>query len=179
MESLDSVVANKYMHELLGEWLARDQVGGMHPSYSYDYIQDRVISAGVAAELTWNPIAKLASQYEHIVRIRLGIVGFRYEFLCDPELPPLQGQGVLDARFVESMEARVEAFKEVLRIGCRVDVETPKRQFSETVWLRNISGHGVHPTGLARNIAELLVFGQIIEAFGLVEGTFSGGKHHS
>lgn len=162
------VVAKDHMHELLEEWLTQDRIDRMHPAIRDDYIQDQVLTAGVAAELRWNPIAKLTSQHEYVVEMRLGLPAPRCEILHDPELPPLKGD-MFEPGYFESLEARITAFNQAMRVGCRADVDTPRGYFSETVWVRNVSGHGVHPMGLAEDIAKLIVLKQVAEAYGLAE----------
>lgn len=70
---------------------------------------------------------------------------------------------------MESLEARLEAFEKIIRVGCRVDVDTPRGAFSETVWLHNITGHGVFPMGLAEDAAKVVVLKRIAEAYGMSE----------
>ena len=54
-------------------------------------------------------------------------------------------------------------------MGCRYHVETDKGRFSDTVWLRNITGPGVHPVGLAEDFAKVMVLKRVAEAYGLTE----------
>lgn len=165
---IGQVIAKKRMHESLEEWFRRHPVEELHPSYRDDYIQDQVISAGVAAELEWNPIAKLASQYEYVAEMQLGIPRKRHEVLFDSELPELKGD-LFEPGHFESLMARIQAFRNAIRVGCRVVVETRNKALSETVWVRNVSGHGVHPQGVAEDIATVLTLKQAAEAMGLAE----------
>ncbi len=177
---IGQIIAKKYMHELIAEWLPEDKIESIHPSIRDDYIQDQVIDAGVVADLEWNPIAKLLSHYEFVLSERFGITQIKYDILYDPELPETDGHVFNPGpRFLETFKARVEAIEKSIRVGCRVDVDTPRGAFSDTVWLHNITGHGVFPMGLAEDAAKVVVLKRIAEAYGMSEEDVIHWRPHS
>lgn len=167
---IGQVVAKRRMDELIDEWVAVKPVESVHPALRQDYAQDVVDSAEVQAELELNPIARLAAQYSFVVGSHLGMNRFPRKLpLHDPELPDLDQSADLPFPSLQSLEARIRAMKEAIEVGCRADIDTPKGSFSETVWVRNITGPGVLPMALAQDIAELVVLKQVTEAYGLTE----------
>ena len=161
---IGQVIARIHRDELIKQQLAEAPVEDIHPSFRHEHIQDIVDWAEVVAELKWNPIAKLAAQYEFELT-RILKIGFGFRYLLDPEPPP----GDPFTESVESFKARVQAIQSATRIGCRFWVDTPKGKFSETAWLRNISGRGVFPLGLAEDIAKIITYRRVAEAFGLTD----------
>lgn len=162
---IGQVVARIHRNELIEQYLAENPVEDVDPSYRYDHVQDIMDSAAVVSELEWNPIAKLASDYESRLRRILRIRSFGVRHLCDPEPPP----GDPFTESLEAFKARLDAIQNATRIGCRFWVDTPKGKFSETAWLRNISGRGVFPMGLAEDIAKIITYRRVAEAFGLTD----------
>lgn len=163
------VLANRHMHALIQERLGRQPLEGLPPGARDESAQHLAPTAERQADLYWNPIARLASQYEYVVGSHLGVPQVRHKILQQPELADLDhGDSFLASP--ESREARLRAMKEVRRIGCQVDVDTPKGHFSDTVWVRNMTGYGPHPMGLAEDFAKVVVLKQVAEAYGLTEG---------
>lgn len=112
--------------------------------------ENDVISAGVAAELEEDPIAKKASDYSFAC-YQHGISFYKVEFLNDPPLP--ECKGFVDN--IEKIEARFKAAKNATRVGCRIIIKTPKVDIIRTVWVRNFEGN---PVTIAKNITEYLAF---------------------
>ncbi|GEM_PF-1097460 len=165
---IGQIIAKKRMHEMIGEFLAQEPIESVPPEFRHEYAQDLVDSAEVKAELDWNPIARLAAEYDcALARLSL-ITRQGWEYLHEPELPDLDHEDPFRAS-PQSFQARIRAFEEAIRVGCRYHVETHKGRFSDTVWLRNIGGHGVFAPGLAQDFAKVLVLKQVAAAYALTE----------
>jgi hypothetical protein len=63
--------------------------------------------------------------------------------------------------------ARVAAFKDVVRFGCRIVVKTPKIPVICTTWVRNFEDCGASPLSVVENICEYIAFKR---AYNIVKG---------
>jgi hypothetical protein len=100
--------------------------------------------------LNCDPVAKRCAELEGEL-LRQGFYkGHQYEFIGDPELLDF------DLHTFNGFEARVQAWENVIRWGCRYTVHTTFGDISETVWVRNFEGSGASPMMIAENIAGLL-----------------------
>jgi len=130
-----------------GEW-ARDEL-----------IQDAVLGAEVQSKLENDPLARRAAQ-EHAALPGNG--GYRTEWLYDPPLPdavPLHELLGSADPYIASLKARIAAWQQAIRVGCRVTVNTASGSVVQTVWARNV-GHelGVSPEVVVENAAKYLAF---------------------
>jgi len=159
---IGQALAGRYRHELL-EQMVEDSRGNFEhlpPHEQHEFLQDLVSDAGVAAELTWNPLAKKAAELEYTAWDKGLWKSHSVHFLCDPELP-VDGDPLFN---VETLRRRIEAFQHVRRMGCTVTVETPNGAVSETAWVRNFDGYvGVSPIGMAEDIASLIVAQRLLK----------------
>ncbi len=127
-----------------------------------EYIQDFIMSLEIEQELTWDPIAKKASEI-HVALLTNGVeTTHGFEFVHRPELPDIKGMDDYDG-----LHARLNALKNVSWVGCKFYCETRKGRVSETAWVRNFEGDLVSPTTIAHNIAELLVFDKVAQLFNI------------
>jgi len=168
---IGQIVAKKDAFEMFEEWLAENQMEDLDPAFHAEwaeYVCEGVNNAQLVADLTWNPIAKSAVQYEHVARMKLGIPPKRWEFLYDSQAPSVEGN-YLDPGYLDRLKAWVDTTKKAVRVGCRVEIETPQGRLSETAWVRNIVGHGVDPMGLAKDIATLILYKRAVEGYGPTE----------
>jgi hypothetical protein len=162
------ILAKKRMDELIHEFVQRKPIESVPLEFRDDYAQDIVDSAEVQAELDWNPVARLAAQYDCALG-RLSLInGGGWEYLHDPPLPDLDHEDFFLAS-VQSVKARIRAMDEATRVGCRYVVKSRKGDVSNTVWIRNISGQGVYAPGLAQDFAKLLALKSVAEAYGITQ----------
>lgn len=114
-----------------------------------------VNAARVVAESTYDFIAKKAWDYYMILDESSVMTDIIREPLTKPALPDWKGW-----YDIEGLESIVEAMKEPDRQhGYRVVIKTLKIDIVQPpVWVRNIEGFGICPSGLAENIAEYLAF---------------------
>lgn len=113
---IGQVLAHRHFQSTITEVVEqhRELFEGLPPDEQHEYIQQLVTDTEVEAELTWDPISIKAAQFEGVA-LRKGIwKGLTIEYLNDPELP----DG--DPFDVEVLKRRIEAFKHVQRVGCRV-----------------------------------------------------------
>lgn len=113
---IGQVFAHRHFQSTITEVVEQHQelFKELPPNKQHEYIQQLVTDTEVEAELTWDPISIKASQFEGVAH-RKGIwKGLTIECLNDPELP----EG--DPFDVEVLKRRIEAFKHVRRVGCRV-----------------------------------------------------------
>ncbi len=136
------------------EWIKSEeqQLSNLSEIERHERIQDIVSGAEVVAELQWDPIAKSESELEGELWRRGVLISKKCEFLEEPTLPdfdPITGEG---------FEARIKAWKDVLKWGSRCTLQTIFGDISETCWVRNFSGGSASasPMTIARNISELL-----------------------
>ena len=159
---IGQALAGRYRHEMLEQAVEESRGSFEHlpPDAQHEFLQDLVIDAGVAAELTWNPLAKKAAELEHEAWKKGLWKSHSVHFLCDPELPT-DGNPLFDP---DALQRTVEAFQHVRRMGCTITVETPKGAVSETAWVRNFDGYaGVSPTGMAEDIASLIMAQRLLK----------------
>lgn len=131
-----------------------------HKPKIYSAIYGILPSTSDDAELITDPIVSLSAKMMGAAFEKGIIKTFREEFLSDPKLP----EG--DLFDIAVIEARFEAIKTVMRVGCRVIVDTQKIAIVETVWVRNFEDNFVSPIHIARNIAEMLVFKKALDLIG-------------
>ncbi len=159
---IGQALAGRYRHEMLEEAVeaSRGSFEHLPPDAQHDFLQDLVIDAGVAAELTWNPLAKKAAQLEHEAWEKGLWKSHSVHFLCDPELPT-NGDPFVDP---DVLRRRVEAWQHARRMGCTITVETPNGPVAETAWVRNFDGYaGVSPIGMAEDIATVIVAQRLLK----------------
>lgn len=165
---IGQIIAKNRMREMIGEFLAHKPIESVPLEFRHEYAQDVVDSAEVQAELDWNPIAKLAAQYDCALAKLSVITRQGWEYLHEPELPDLDHRDFPQAS-LQSFQARIRAIEEAVRVGCRYFVETRKGHFSNTVWVRNVGGHGVFAPGLAQDFAQVVALKRVAETYGLTE----------
>jgi len=129
------------------------------PDYAKnEYIQDLVIEAEVTTELQMDPIAKLAAEYE-IEAMKGGAHGaYSMEYLYDPPLP--KGDPFHD---ISILEKRINAFNSVVRVGCKIIVNTTPISIIQTAWVRNFGDTFISPLKIAENIAMMLAFKKAVD----------------
>lgn len=136
---------NKHINE------QRDALDSMNEYARNEHIQDLITSVEVELELTWDPIAKMASEIESILFQRNIASRMSYRPLSKPELSELR-----DIFDIDGLEKRVEAWKDIEWHGFEVTCETLKGKAIESAWVRNIESDWASPIIIAKNIAELL-----------------------
>jgi hypothetical protein len=141
----------------------KDYLEPMQDFYRDEHIQDLVTSIEVELELTWDPIAKMASEIELILFQKDIAFSTSYKPLSRPELPNFRG---IDD--IEGLTKRIEALKNIEWHGYEVIVETRKGKVSETAWVRNIESDWASPIIISKNIAELLALYKAAEMNGIV-----------
>lgn len=159
---IGQVLAQRYFQLTMKEVIKEHQESfdGLPPDEQQEYFQQLVIDAEVEAELMWDPIAIKAAQFEGETHKKGIWKGLSTEYLCDPELPRGDSDDPFD---INVLKHRIEALKHVQRLGCTVTLRTPKEKFSETTWVRNFEGYyGVSPSGMAENIARLILFKNLL-----------------
>lgn len=156
---VDGIIGQTLKHRNLPQiakgWVDDEKgvLDNLSESERHERIQDIVIGAEVIAELNSDPIAnRCAELEEELLRSRFYEGRHQYEFISDPELPDF------DWNTFEGFEARVEAWEDVVRWGCKYTVHTTFGDISETAWVRNFEGSGASPLIIAENIAGLLAY---------------------
>lgn len=160
---VDGIIGQTLKHrelpQIAKEWVDDEKgvLDGLSESERHERIQDIVIGAEVIAELNWDPIANRCAQLQGEL-LRQGFYkGHRYEFISDPGLPDF------DWNTFEGFEARIRAWKDVIRWGCKYTVHTTFGDISETAWVRNFKGSGVSPMTIVENIARLLAYNRAVK----------------
>jgi hypothetical protein len=166
---IGQIIAKKRTHELIVESLERKPIESVHPEEVQAELDWIVDSADVQAKFEWNPVARLAAEYEYALSSLSIIKSGKCEPGIYPDLPDLEYRQFLGGPTVESLRARHRAIEEATKIGCRYHVETDKGRFSDTVWLRNITGPGIHPAGLAEDFTKVVVLKRVAAAYGITE----------
>ncbi|MHB8358823.1 MAG: hypothetical protein ACYDCP_04900 [Thermoplasmataceae archaeon] len=159
---LDGIVgqltSKRKFDELLSKFLEdeREILDSMTQSESEEYLQNMVTSVEVEAELESDPIALKAAEYQQEIS-KFGINGHKMEPLYDPELP----EAIFPPRSLEdleSLEKRINAFKNIRKHGYKISVETSEGIISRSAWVREYKAYGVSSISLALNIAEFLAY---------------------
>lgn len=158
LTAVDGIIGQTLKHhdlpQIAKQWVDDEKslLDSLSESKRYERIQDIVIGAEVIAELNWDPIADRCAELEGEL-LRQGFYkGHQYEFISDPELPDF------DWNTGEGFEARVHAWKNVIRWGCKYTVHTTFGDISETAWVRNSEGSSASPMIIAENVAGLLAY---------------------
>lgn len=153
---VDGIIGQTLKHRdlplIAKEWIddEKESLDNLSESERHERIQDIVIDAEVTAELNLDPIAKQCAELEGELLSKGFYQGHRYEFISEPELPDF------DWNTLEGFEVRAEAWKYIIRWGCKYTVHTTFGDISETAWVRNFEGSGASPMMVAENIAALL-----------------------
>lgn len=150
---IGQTIAKMKFHNKISEHLRDSQsvLNSMNEYNRHEYIQDLVTSVEVELELTWDPIAKMASEIDHILLTQGISVIQSYKPLSKPELPEIK-----DIFDTEGLERRLKAWENIKWFGYEVSCETPKGKVTERALVRNFEGMLASPIIIARNIAELL-----------------------
>jgi hypothetical protein len=160
---VDGIIGQTLKHrdfpQIAKEWVDDEKsvLDNLSESERHERIQDIVIGAEVIAELNWDPIAKRSSDLEGDLRRKGFYKGDTSEFISDPELPDF------DWNTGTGFEARIQAFKNMIRCGCRYTVHTAFGDITETAWVRNFAGSEVSPLTIAENIASLLAYNRALK----------------
>ena len=138
----------------------------MNVAEAQKYMQDAVVSLEVEADLEWNPLARAAAKSDYEL-FEAGIApSWRTSYLDPPDVPEAVGLDLLSPDDVAKLGARVEALNRATWVGCRITYNTPRGPASADAWVRNIEHAGVHPLGLAEDIAKLLAGQRARDLFG-------------
>jgi len=162
---IGQTIANKKFRDKINEYLKDSQsyLDSMNEYFRHEYIQDLITSIEVELELTWDPIAKMASEIEHTLYSHHILTTCSYKPLSKPELPEIK-----DIFDTEGLRRRLKAWKNIEWQGCEVSCETPKGKVTKRAWVRNFEGMTVSPIIIVRNIAELLAFYKAANLNGIV-----------
>lgn len=158
---IGQVLAKKEFKEKIKNYIneCHETIDSLPRDYRDEYIQDLIVTAETLAELEKDPIAKLASKYEH-ESIEKGVVkNYKIEFLTDPPLP--NGDIFKDPGVVEK---RIKKFGNSERIGCRITINTSKIIIIKTLWLRNFRDIFISPEHIAENICKIIAFRKLIDS---------------
>jgi hypothetical protein len=153
---VDGIIGQTFKHRdlprIAKEWLddEKDVLDSLSESDRDERIQDIVIGAEVEAELNWDPIAKRHADLEWELLKQGFFKGNRKEFLSEPELPDF------DLNTGKGFEARIQAWNNVKRWGCKYTIYTTFGDITETAWVRNFEGSGISSMTISANIAGLL-----------------------
>lgn len=150
----------------------KEHYENLSPNEQHEYIQGLVIDYQVMQELEWNPLSKKSAELDWLV-LHKGICNSHtIKFVSDPEVSWSPNELTS-----ESVEEIVKAFRSISRMGCTVIAHTKRGDYSETAWVRNFDGHpGVSPTGLAEDIAKLVLARRLLSEFG--QGATDGKSSH-
>jgi hypothetical protein len=154
--AIGQVLAKRAFHRLVNEHFSAVEhtLAGMSSDEAQEYVQDMVLGLEVDADLEWNPLAKAAA----IANCRLlesGISSsYRLSYLDPPGMPGS-----------EDLLARADALKRRVWVGCRITHHTGRGPASAEARVRNMEHAGVHPLGLAEDIAMLLAAERAWELF--------------
>lgn len=154
---IGQVLAKKEFKEKIENYINeyREKIDSLPWDYRDEYIQDLIVTVETLAELEKDPIAKLASKYEHEFTEKGTVKNYKIEFLSDPSLP--NGDIFEDPGLLEK---RIKAFKNSERVGCRIIINTSK----ETVWLRNFHDIFLSSEHIAMNICKIIAFKKLIDS---------------
>lgn len=116
--------------------------------------QDIVLQAEVLTNMEHDPLAQRAMEAQWLGDTA-GVSSHRIEYLTDPPAPDVPEFSAAP----DILAARVRAFENAERMGCRVVVETPLGTIERVTWVRNIGTEwGISPTTVAQNISLLVAF---------------------
>lgn len=156
---IGQTLKHQYLPQIAKEWLD-DEESSLDELSKFEQderIQDIVLGAEMTAELDWDPIAKRCAELEEELFRRGVYKGDQYEFVSDPELPDY------DWHTGKGFQARIAAWKNVRRWGCKYTAHTTLGDFSETAWVRNFEGASASPMSIAENIAGLLAYNRVMD----------------
>ena len=139
----------------------KQEIDSTDLEYRDDYIQHLVTEAETLAELEWDPIARAEADLEGRLHRRGLLISHSVEWFHEPALPDLPPGGLLSPGFLEGLQARADAMKRSVWVGCKATLQTPVSIVTETVRIRNIEDARVHPLGITENMAMLLACQQV------------------
>lgn len=157
---IGQVLARKKFREAIKTLYYENQemIDSLPPDAKQEYIQDLVTGAEVITELEMDPIAKLAAEYEsEAMKNAIGVT-YSVQYLHDPPLP--EGDPLHD---LSILEKRINAFKYVIKVGCRIIIKTTPASIIQTAWVRNFENNYISPLTIAENIAMLLAFKRVAD----------------
>jgi hypothetical protein len=163
---IGQVLAHLYFEKIINDRIAENSLlcEDLPPDEEHEIIQDIVIGTEVEAEYRWNPILKEAGKYQSILQRRgLPWMTNRIKFHHDPKLPEGNPWDFNNNTFnLDIAEKRMMGIQNAERVGVTVSIVTANGELSETAWVRNLEGYGVSPTSLAENIAELILYRNLL-----------------
>lgn len=141
----ETKIRQKFLEE------SQDEIAQLSEDEKYDFYEDLILSAEVKAEMETNPIIRKAEEYNTLCNKIRGI-SWDIKWLSDPLLP--ENGSIFD---INGLEARLEAIKQVERVGCQVDVRIKdiKRTITGIAWMRNFDGWDISTASLTHNIANI------------------------
>jgi hypothetical protein len=127
------------------------------------------VIAGVEYELEvkWDPIAReIQNILSKLLDDSLSRNDSRSCELYRSLFPPQNSTFLTDPPLPQRLSDRIREWENVRRIGCRMTVNVFGRKFEETVWVRNLQGHGVTPAAIAENVAHLILIKRVLSEIG-------------
>jgi hypothetical protein len=160
---IGQMLANRDLKHRLKNLYAKNRQGidAAYLEYRDDYIQQLVTDTETLAELEWDPIARAEAELEGRLHRRGLIRSHSMEWFHEPRLPDLPTGRFLAPGFAETLQARADAMRRSMWVGCKATIQTPVAAVTETVRMRNIENAGVNPLGLTENMAMLLACQQV------------------
>jgi hypothetical protein len=157
---IGNFLAKQEFDSKIGELLHRhrEEIRTLTGEKQGDAIESLIFDLEYEANMKWNPISQKASMFWKLVEKKLGFVGHSVKFLPDPMLPKC------DWSDPTSAEKYIEAFKDAIRGGCVVQAKTPFGEFSSgPIWVGLVEACGLGTKGLAKKIAELILYKTIYD----------------
>lgn len=155
--AIGQVLAARHFRQRLTEHVAEaeTQLAEMSSTEAHEHMLDACISLEVDAAFEWNPLARAAAMSAYEL-FETGISSTSSQSYLDPPGIPPEARGDYLSPDGEGFAARVDAFNRATWVGCRITYDTSRGPASADAWVRNIEHAGVHPLGLAEDIAKLL-----------------------
>jgi len=165
---IGQVFANRQVHATIQERVDEEieWIHALPEDEQHEVIQDIVTGVEVEAGIEWDPVEREAATLEGIAWEKGLVKRYSWSYLEDPPRPPnTEVSWTLEPeKLGEALQNYLEHQKYVMKIGCKVVLETDRGPVAQTCWMRNIEGCGASPLVIVENIAKLLAFKKVVDA---------------
>jgi len=148
---IGQTIARMNTQDKINEYLEshKDSLESMDESEFNEYIEDIITLAEIETELTWDPIAKKASEIKNILFDKEIILRYGLKLLTSESL---------EMKDIYDIDNQQKTAEDIKRYGCEVSCETPKGRVVKQSWIRNFGVTSFLPLTIVENISTLLAF---------------------